>query len=84
MRSRNVIISFLFVLGLLVFIFFKIRFGEPKREVSFKRNPSRIEYSAYAICRMECFNFNANTITSVCGRGRQARVREKGIVFISQ
>ena len=68
MKSRNVIISLIFVLALLVFIFIKIR-NEPKKRLIFNRNPSRIEYSQFALCRMECFNINANTIAAIFRNG---------------
>ena len=68
MKSRNVIISLLFVLALLVFTFIKIRY-EPKRNLALKRNPSRIEYTKFALCRMDCHHINANIITGVLRKG---------------
>jgi hypothetical protein len=68
MKSRNVIISLLFVLALLVFTFIKIRY-EPKKKLVLKRNPSRIEYTKFALCRMECYQINANIITGVLQKG---------------
>lgn len=68
MKSRNVIISLIFVLALLVFIFIKIR-TEPRKKVNFNRNPSRIEYSPYALCRMECFSINANSVVAIFKNG---------------
>ena len=41
MKARNVIISLVFVLALLVFIIIKIR-NEPKKKLVLNRNPSRI------------------------------------------
>lgn len=69
MKSRNVIISFVLVLALLVFIFIKIR-NEPRKKQTFNRNPGRIEYSQFAQCRMECYNINANSVTAVFKNGR--------------
>ena len=68
MKSRNVIISLIFVLVLLVFVFIKIR-NEPRKKLIFNRNPSRIEYSQFALCRMECFNVNANSIAAIFKNG---------------
>lgn len=69
MQSRNVIISLLLVLALLIFTFIKFRFLEPKRKLTFNRNPSRIEYSPLALCRMECYRFTANEITEILKKG---------------
>lgn len=68
MKSRNVIISLIFVLALLVFIFIRIR-NEPRKKLTFNRNPSRIEYSQFALCRMECFNINANSVAAIFKNG---------------
>ena len=68
MKSRNVIISLIFVLALLALIFIKIR-NEPGKRLTFNRNPSRIEYSQFALCRMECFNINANSIAAIFKNG---------------
>ena len=72
MRARNVILTLIAVVGLLVFIFIKLRF-EPKKKPVFNRNPSRIEYTAFALCRMECFNISANMVSHVFRRGRTER-----------
>lgn len=69
MQSRNVIISLILVLALLIFTFIKFRFLEPKKKLSFNRNPSRIEYSQLALCRMECYRFTANDITDILKKG---------------
>ena len=68
MKARNVIISLLFVLALLVFIFIKIRY-EPKKKLVLKRNPSRIEYTKFALCRMDCYHINANSIMGILRNG---------------
>jgi hypothetical protein len=69
MNARNVIISLVLVLALLVFIIFKFSL-EPKRKSTFRRNPSRIEYSGFALCRMECYEINANTVTVIIQKGQ--------------
>jgi len=77
MKSRNVIISLILVLALLVFIFIRIRL-EPKKKLAFNRNPSRIEYSKFALCRMECSGINANSIIPVFRNGNvQSRMRKQ-------
>jgi hypothetical protein len=77
MKSRNVIITLLFVLALLVLTVIKIRFWEPQKKVSFRRNPSRIEYTEFAICRMGCYGFSANMITSVFRHGHFKSGKQK-------
>ena len=74
MKSRNVIISLLFVLALLVFTFIKIRY-EPKKKLVLNRNPSRIEYTKFALCKMDCHYITANIITGVLRRGEINRDR---------
>ena len=82
MKSKNVIISLIFVLALLVFTFIKIR-NEPKKRLIFNRNPSRIEYSQFALCRMECFIINANSIAAIFRNGdiRDRKSKKSCTVF---
>jgi len=68
MKARNVIISLVFVLALLVFIIIKIR-NEPKKKLVLNRNPSRIEYTKFALCRMDCYHINANIIMGILRNG---------------
>ena len=70
MKPRNVIISLLFVIVLLAFLVIKVRFWEPQRKLTFIRNPSRIEYSQFALCRMDCHKISANIITGVFRNGQ--------------
>ena len=74
MKSRNVIISLLFVLALLVFTFIKIRY-EPGKKLILNRNPSRIEYTKFALCRMDCHHINANSIMGILRNGEVNRDR---------
>ena len=69
MKSRNVIISLIFVVVLLGYLFIKMRFWEPRKKLSFNRNPSRIEYAKLALCRMDCYFISANDITEIFRRG---------------
>jgi hypothetical protein len=68
MKARNVIISLVFVLALLVFIIIKIR-NEPKKKLVLNRNPSRIEYTKFALCRMDCHHINAKSIMGIFRNG---------------
>lgn len=77
MKSKNVIISFILILGLLIFIFIRLRL-EPKKRSTFNRNPSRIEYSKFALCRMECYSVNANSIVAVFRNGNIQNRKRKG------
>jgi len=72
MKARNVIISLLFVLALLVFIIIKVR-NEPKKKLVLNRNPSRIEYTKFALCRMDCHHINANSIMGIFRNGEVNR-----------
>ena len=68
MKARNVIISLVFVMALLVLIIIKIR-NEPKKKLALNRNPSRIEYTKFALCRMDCHHINANSIMGIFRNG---------------
>ncbi|HMK18866.1 MAG TPA: hypothetical protein VK492_11730 [Chitinophagaceae bacterium] len=74
MKARNVIISLVSVLALLVFIIIKIR-NEPKKKLVLNRNPSRIEYTKFALCRMDCHHINANSIMGIFRNGELNRVK---------
>ena len=74
MKARNVIISLVFVLALLVFIIIKIR-NEPKKKLVLNRNPSRIEYAKFALCRMDCHHINANSIMVILRNGEVNRTK---------
>jgi hypothetical protein len=65
MRSRNVLLSLVLVLLVLVFLVLKIKFWEPKKRVTFNRNPSRIEYTSLALCQMDCYRITANWVTQL-------------------
>jgi hypothetical protein len=68
MKERNVIISLVFVLALLVIVFIKIR-NEPRKKLGFNRNFSKMEYSEYALCLMDCQQITANDITHILRNG---------------
>jgi hypothetical protein len=79
MKARNVIISLFFVLALFVFGFMKIRL-EPRRKMIFNRNLSKVEYSQFALCQMNCQQMTANDITYILRNGEvvsKARERSK-------
>ena len=81
MRSRNVIITLLFVLALLVFTFIRVQYWEPKKKLSFNRNPSRIEYTQLALCLMDCHHISANDIAEIIKTGKintsKTKLKEK-------
>lgn len=70
MRSRNVIITLLFVLALLVLTFIRVRYWEPKKKLAFNRSPSRIEYTRLALCLMDCYHISANDIADIFKTGK--------------
>jgi hypothetical protein len=74
MKARNVIISLLFVLALLVVIIIKIR-NEPRKKLVLNRNPSRIDYTKFVLCRMDCHHINANSIMGIFRNGEVNRVK---------
>ena len=69
MSSRNVIVSLVFVILLLGYLFIKMRFWEPRKKLTFNRNPSRIEYTKFALCRMDCYDISANIVIGVFRNG---------------
>lgn len=69
MSSRNVIITLLFVVALFALYLLKVRYLEPKNEISFIRNPSRVEYSSVALCQMDCYRVSANDISVIIRKG---------------
>jgi hypothetical protein len=74
MKPKNVIISLVFVILLLAFIVIKIR-NEPQKKLVLNRNPSRIEYTKFALCRMDCHHINANSIMRIFRNGEVNRAR---------
>ena len=68
MSVRNVIISLFVVLSLFVFIFMKIR-NEPRRKPDFSRNLSKVEYTEFALCLINCQEMTANDITYILRNG---------------
>lgn len=69
MKARNVIISLLFVIALLAFTLIKVRYWEPKKKTTFKRNINRVDYTAFAMCLMDCQEIDANDISEVIRNG---------------
>jgi hypothetical protein len=81
MSARNVIISLVVVLGIFIFLFIRSCL-EPRKKLTFNRNPSRIEYSAFALCRMECYSINANSITSIFRNGKVLNRTRKQTCYV--
>ena len=77
MKARNVIFSLVVILAIFVFLFIKFRL-EPRKKLTFNRNPSRIEYTSFALCRMECYTINANSVTAIFRNGKVMRRDRKG------
>jgi hypothetical protein len=68
MKPKNVTFSLLFVLAILVFAIIK-KWQEPRRNEPFSRQPSQLIFTAYALCRMECYNLSREDIVSIMHKG---------------
>jgi hypothetical protein len=74
MKGRNVLLSL--VLLLLVLVIFIRRVGkEPPRREAFDRHPERLTYTRHARCRMDCRGID---------QGEIAEIMEKGIINFSK
>lgn len=69
MNSRNVILSLVLILGIIIFFFIKWRINEPVRKEAFNRKPSHIEYTADAQCLMNCRHISREDINTVMRKG---------------
>jgi hypothetical protein len=69
MKSRNVILSLVLILGIVIFLFIKWRINEPVRKEAFNRKPSYIEYTADALCLMNCRHISKEDINTVMRKG---------------
>jgi hypothetical protein len=74
MKTKNVTISLLLVLALLGFAIIK-RWQEPRRKELFSRRPSQLVFTAYALCRMDCYNLS---------RAEVLQVMRKGVVLLNK
>ena len=68
MKPKNVILSLLFVLVVLSYAIFR-RWQEPKRKEPFGRQPSHLVFTAYALCRMNCFDLSREDVILVMRKG---------------
>lgn len=69
MKNRNVFLSLLMIVVLLVIAFMKMHWWEPGSKLSLNRNPSHIEYTKHALCRMDCRHITAGDITGILKYG---------------
>jgi hypothetical protein len=69
MKARNVIISLFFVIALWAFTLVKVRYWEPKKKITFKRNINSVNYTKVALCLMDCQQIDANDISQVIRAG---------------
>jgi len=69
MKARNVIFSLVLMLAVVGFAIIKFRIWEPQRKEIFNRNPSHIEYTRHAECRMNCRHISKEDISDVMRRG---------------
>ena len=68
MRSRNVILTLLLLVGVLLFAVFR-KWQEPTRKEPFDRNPQRLRFYAFARCRMQCLTLTENDIKTIMQKG---------------
>ena len=69
MNSRNVIITLLLILAVLIFAVVKRRLFEPQRKEVFNRNASPVKYTAFALCRMECNDVSKAAVMEIVQKG---------------
>lgn len=69
MKARNVILSLVLIVVVFAFAFMKMQWLEPHTKLTLNRNPSRIEYTKRALCRMDCRHISPNDITQILKRG---------------
>ena len=69
MRSRGVFVTLVLVIAVVALAILKFRYWDPKKRLLFNRNPSRIEYTKHAICRMECRHISIRDINEILKNG---------------
>jgi hypothetical protein len=69
MKARNVIISFVIIVALVLLGMMKMRWWEPQRKEALDRHPSHLEYTRHAECRMSCRHISKEDITDVLQKG---------------
>ena len=75
MRSRNVIVSLVFVLVIILYAALRWHVLEPRKVEAFNRHPSHLVYTHHALCRMDCRHINREDIDEIMS---------KGIIFLNK
>lgn len=68
MKPRNVIFSLLLVLVVLGYAIIRI-WQEPRGKEPFVRQSSQLVFTAYALCRMECFELSREDVIQIMRKG---------------
>lgn len=74
MKSRNVILTVLLLIGVLAFFFGRLRL-EPRAREAFDRHPRHLYYTKHARCRMDCRHIS---------EGEIGEIMDKGIINLSK
>ena len=69
MRSRNVMLSLVVLILLILVAMIKWKFYEPRPRELFNRNPPRLQYAQYALCNMACRSISKREVESILRSG---------------
>ncbi len=68
MRSRNVIVTLVLLVGVFLVAVFK-KWQEPQPREVFNRTPARLRFYAFALCRMKCLAVTETDIKTIMQAG---------------
>ncbi|HUQ97261.1 MAG TPA: DUF4258 domain-containing protein [Chitinophagaceae bacterium] len=68
MRPKNVIVTLVLLVGLFLFAIYR-KHHEPQRKEAFDRTPQRLQYYAFALCRMQCLTISKADIKTLMQTG---------------
>ena len=68
MRPRNVILTLVLLVSIFLFAIYRKR-HEPQLKEVFDRTPARLQYYAFALCRMQCLTVSKDDIKKLLQTG---------------
>jgi hypothetical protein len=68
MKPRNVVFSLLLVLGILAFAILR-KWQEPQKQGLFNRHPGKLVFTAYSLCRMNCYAISREDVSDIIRKG---------------
>lgn len=68
MRTRNVLLTLLLLIGIFLFAIYKKR-QEPQAREAFERTPVQLRYYAFALCRMQCLHISKEDVNQLMKEG---------------